>query len=753
MHHYLGWKRARSPVYSTRSIAPVAVKGAFRGMQHHVGSRLYSVPQCAVIETLEARTLLSWPAFPFAPGDMVATVYTNQYGLAQAQGRKLTTDHSFEGYAMPVKAGTVRFQTTGPTLTDLAFYSGSGGPRQTDAGAGSKDMAQLSVKIPPSVHRAYWGISAHNGATGSYGFVVRGSKPKLQLIKMSGASGQISSSISGAGDFRFFDFAVPRTGNWTFTLVPSGGLDATMMVFDSAGRVRGGGNYLTPINTGRAGVKETWTGLRLGAGSHYVIRVDGKSAGAFALRVAASVQTQSTTVQVGATQPSASKPGKFTITRSGNLSKPLTVSYSLSGSARNGTDYAKLASSVKIPAGESSTSLSVRPIGTGKAGQTVILTLSAGAGYKIGSRPSATIKLASTIPPTAKWPKGPFSFARITSEIHVDQWGNATIRNQQFKSPTDAKIYLVYFDDPGRMDAQVTGSAQTQMALYMGQKATDPKRTSSPVSGHPHISTGIAGKTAAFLAVKPRGNAHGRFSLEIRGVRHRVVRAMFINQKSYSATWMTDISNAFDADFYQFTAPVSGTWRVTMLPQGKWKGMDNLNATLNVYDTAGNPIGGTCTRPIDTGGDGVAESWTSSLSAGTQIFARIDGATDSTGWYHIRLDRLGPPIIHASTSTPGISEFGTKAGQFLIKRTGTHDMSKPVRVHYAISGTAINGADYAPINSSVVIRAGMDSAKVYIKAIYNPLLQGARTVSLTLLEDESYTLSSNTAATVTIYDA
>src|SRR5258706_818199 len=67
------------------------------------------------------------------------------------------------------------------------------------------------------------------------------------------------------------------------------------------------------------------------------------------------------TVTIAATDANASRvgldPGTFTITRSGNTSAALTVNYSLGGTATNGSDYNSLATSLTIPSGAASATL------------------------------------------------------------------------------------------------------------------------------------------------------------------------------------------------------------------------------------------------------------------------------------------------------------------------------------------------------------------------------------------------------------
>ena len=69
------------------------------------------------------------------------------------------------------------------------------------------------------------------------------------------------------------------------------------------------------------------------------------------------------TVTVSATDNAAAEagqgPGVFTFTRTGDTSQSLTVNYTLGGSATNGSDYTSLATSVLIPAGQSTATVTV----------------------------------------------------------------------------------------------------------------------------------------------------------------------------------------------------------------------------------------------------------------------------------------------------------------------------------------------------------------------------------------------------------
>ncbi|RPI61476.1 MAG: hypothetical protein EHM48_05585, partial [Planctomycetaceae bacterium] len=95
------------------------------------------------------------------------------------------------------------------------------------------------------------------------------------------------------------------------------------------------------------------------------------------------------TVSISATDASAAEPsntGTYTVTRDGSTSGALTVNYTVSGTATNGTDYTALSGTVTIPDGQASTTITLSPINdnTVESTETVILTLASGSGYTIG---------------------------------------------------------------------------------------------------------------------------------------------------------------------------------------------------------------------------------------------------------------------------------------------------------------------------------------------------------------------------------
>jgi hypothetical protein len=105
------------------------------------------------------------------------------------------------------------------------------------------------------------------------------------------------------------------------------------------------------------------------------------------------------TVTVTASNPNAREPkkaGQFQITRTGSTNAALTVSFSLGGTATNGTDYTGIAGSIILAAGTASKLISVTPKDDKirEGDETVVLTLSPSEAYAIGSPNSATVTIA-----------------------------------------------------------------------------------------------------------------------------------------------------------------------------------------------------------------------------------------------------------------------------------------------------------------------------------------------------------------------
>jgi uncharacterized protein YhjY with autotransporter beta-barrel domain len=101
----------------------------------------------------------------------------------------------------------------------------------------------------------------------------------------------------------------------------------------------------------------------------------------------------------------------YTVTRSLNLTSPTVVNITTSGTAAPGVDYTGGVSTVTIPAGATTGTITIDPTvdGTVEANETVILTVAAGTGYTVGAPASATGTILNDDVPTVSISVAPAS--------------------------------------------------------------------------------------------------------------------------------------------------------------------------------------------------------------------------------------------------------------------------------------------------------------------------------------------------------
>jgi hypothetical protein len=94
--------------------------------------------------------------------------------------------------------------------------------------------------------------------------------------------------------------------------------------------------------------------------------------------------------------------GAFRVSRTGSTASPLTVFYSVAGTATSGSDYGSLTGSVIIPGGSKSATLIVAPIDDDliEVAETVVVTLSPASAYAVGAANSATVTITDNDRPT-----------------------------------------------------------------------------------------------------------------------------------------------------------------------------------------------------------------------------------------------------------------------------------------------------------------------------------------------------------------
>jgi subtilisin family serine protease/subtilase family serine protease len=187
------------------------------------------------------------------------------------------------------------------------------------------------------------------------------------------------------------------------TVTDANGNGAEVVVLDGSGSSDPDGTIVS--YSWREGGTQIATGVTasvsLAAGVHTItLEVTDDDGNTASDTVVVTVAT-SNQVTVSASTPLANESGPvnggFTVTRTGDTSDPMTVRFSLGGTAAAGADYQAVGDSVVIAAGSATAKIPVTVIDdpTFEVDETVVLTLTADAAYGIGSPGSATVTLIS----------------------------------------------------------------------------------------------------------------------------------------------------------------------------------------------------------------------------------------------------------------------------------------------------------------------------------------------------------------------
>jgi len=135
---------------------------------------------------------------------------------------------------------------------------------------------------------------------------------------------------------------------------------------------------------------------------------------------------------------------QFTVSRTGDTSVPVTVRYTVAGTALAGTDFVALPGAITIATGSSSAIVRVSPINDGafESDESVILTLTADTAYSLGSPTAGTVTIVSDdLPPDLVVSS---VTAPSTAGANVDILVTDTTKNQGTGSslPSNTGFYL-----------------------------------------------------------------------------------------------------------------------------------------------------------------------------------------------------------------------------------------------------------------------------------------------------------------------
>jgi subtilase family serine protease len=412
--------------------------------------------------------------------------------------------------------------------------------------------------------------------------------------------------------------------------------------------------------------------------------------GAFSFPSCGSSQLPSVTVTP--TDPTATETGPtsgtFTFTRNGSTTEPLTVAYSIAGSAAPDVDYVALPSSVTIPAGSTTQTLTVTAIDDGvyEPDETVALTITGGTTYRAGLPSSAIITIASDeLPPDL-----------IVSALTAPAVGGAgntiavndTTKNQGGGS-ADASATAFYLSTNTTLDAaDVSLSSRPVPVLLPG--AFDARATT--------LTIPAATATGSFYVIA-KADGNGALNESQEGNNTRASALIRIGPDlTVSTVSAPSVAAAGAAMTVGDTTSNTGGGSAGISTTRFYL---SVNSTLDASDIA---LGGRSVGPIGPGG---ADAGTASVvvpattvSGSYYVLAKADGDTavaETQENNNVKLGpavKVGPDLVITAISAPAAAGAGaTVALTDTTKNQGGAGADTSTTTFYLSTNVSLDAAD------------------------------------------------------------
>ncbi len=467
--------------------------------------------------------------------------------------------------------------------------------------------------------------------------------------------------------------------------------------------------------------------------------------------------------------------GTVTLEREGDLTQDLLVNYLVTGTAVSGVDYQVLSGSTIIPAGQITTTISIRPINRANpAPSTVTLLLSPSTTYNISSLnnkatvtildqlPVVTISGGATVVEGAGTP-ALFTVSRTgatnTGLLVNFEVGGSAIEGADYSSvgrsvtipvgSVSATIPVLPIGDPFNEygDISLDDTVIVQLAPGSGYSVGSPSSAIVVIGNDDPLelpavgfllshSSGREDIGAAQLAVRISANPTNTKSPAL--IDYKVVTGgSAIQGVNYSFTGTGTLS------FFHYTQPN---------PPPQFHQIENSVQFITIPLLNDDAITGNKSFTVTLFTHvGYITNYTTNM---TIISTNITEAPTNcyVGDYRshtFTIIDIGAAVVDIQATTPLAYEEGTRPGVFTVTRSGS--TSKPLTVNFGVSGTAASGSDYVPFGNSVTIPAGTNAATITVVPNDDPTEELAETVTVTLLDGPGFSIG-NGRDTIIIVD-
>lgn len=423
--------------------------------------------------------------------------------------------------------------------------------------------------------------------------------------------------------------------------------------------------------------------------------------------------------------------GFFTLTLDSASPEALVVNYTLTGSATAGSDYATLAGTVDIPAGQTSGTITVTPIDDMEVEDTeaVVVTLASGTGYTVGGDASGAVLIADDDIPTV-------TVSPTDRDVGETGLNSGTFRVTLSSPPVSSMT--VWFTLEG-----TASSTDDYTAVPSAGVTLDPGQTSGTIKVTPKEDELAEGDET--ITVVLSSSAHYNLGTPNRATvtlsDNDVPNATATSLDSSASETGPDTATFVVSLEYAPTADVTVNYTVSGTATS---GSDYIALPGTLTVAAGSTEGSVTMTPIDDSLPEDDETVIFTLATGSGYSL---GATTSTTAVIADDDE---PAASITATDSAAAEAGSNTGTFTITLSTTPQ--RQTVILYSVGGTASNGSDYTSLPGSVTLAAGQASGTLTVTPVDDSEEEGSETVIVTLLAGTGYSLGSPYSTTVTISD-
>ncbi|NCS13509.1 MAG: hypothetical protein GPJ08_21625, partial [Microcystis aeruginosa G13-09] len=577
----------------------------------------------------------------------------------------------------------------------------------------------ISNPVAPTLKGNYntSGVAWDVQVVGNYAYVAD-AYSGLQII---GISNPVAPSLKGNYDTSGSAYGVQIVGNYAY--VANGGSGLQIIDISNPAAPTFKGNYDT---SGYA------YGVQIVGNYAYVADYEG---GLQILDVSDFTNPSTSTVTLAVSPSSVTEDGTtnlvYTFTRSGVTTNPLTVNYTIGGTATNGTDYTSIPTSVTFAANSATATVIVDPTAdtTVESDETVALTLATGTGYTVGTTTAVTGTILNDDLPS-------ITLAVSPSSVTEDGTANLVYTFTRSGVTTNALTVNYTLGGTATLNTDYTRTGTTNTVTFAANSATatvivDPTADTT-VESNETVALTLATGTG-YTVGTPNAATGTILNDDLPSITLAVSPSSVTEDGTanlvYTFTRSGVTTNALTVNYTLGGTATNGT-DYTSIPTSVTFAANSATATVIVDPTADTTV-----EPDET----VALT----LATGTGYTVGTPNTVTGT----ITNDDTSVTLAVSPTS---VTEDGTANLVYTFTRSGV--TTNALTVNYTLGGTATLNTDYtrSGTNNTVTFAAGSSTATVIVDPTADTTVESNETVALTLATGTGYTVGTPNAATGTI---